>query len=174
MYTAQKKKKENIGEYILYMWQIEDLLRACNFNHDEIEKNIIEKYDVSEDKKSALRKWYYGLNEQMVAENICEKGHLKSLKTIVADLNKRHSELLTIENNAKYQHFYALASANIEYLKQNNKAETNDIETIFEAIYLYFMLRLQNKEVSEETTNAITSLTKMLTFLSAKYKSAND
>ena len=28
MYTAQKTRKENIAEYILYLWQLEDLLRT--------------------------------------------------------------------------------------------------------------------------------------------------
>ena len=28
MIIAQKKRKENIAEYLLYMWQIEDLIRA--------------------------------------------------------------------------------------------------------------------------------------------------
>lgn len=29
MITASQKRKENIAEYLLYMWQIEDLIRAC-------------------------------------------------------------------------------------------------------------------------------------------------
>lgn len=32
MYTAQKTRKENIAEYILYLWQLEDLLRALQFS----------------------------------------------------------------------------------------------------------------------------------------------
>ena len=28
MYTAQKTRKENIAEFILYLWQLEDLLRT--------------------------------------------------------------------------------------------------------------------------------------------------
>ena len=28
MITASAKKRENIAEYLLYMWQIEDLIRA--------------------------------------------------------------------------------------------------------------------------------------------------
>ena len=31
MYIAQSKRKENIAEYILYLWQLEDLLRALQF-----------------------------------------------------------------------------------------------------------------------------------------------
>ncbi len=28
MITASQKRKENIAEYLLYMWQIEDIIRA--------------------------------------------------------------------------------------------------------------------------------------------------
>ena len=31
MDIAQAKRRENIAEYILYLWQLEDLLRALHF-----------------------------------------------------------------------------------------------------------------------------------------------
>lgn len=38
MFTATQRKKENIAEYLLYMWQIEDLIRANDLDMDKIEK----------------------------------------------------------------------------------------------------------------------------------------
>ena len=40
MIIAKKKKNENIAEYILYMWQIEDLIRAYNLNIKGLDKGI--------------------------------------------------------------------------------------------------------------------------------------
>lgn len=51
MIIAQQKRKENIAEYLLYMWQVEDLIRAYNFDIDKIEANIISGYAISDDKK---------------------------------------------------------------------------------------------------------------------------
>ena len=34
MIIAKQKRKENISEYLLYMWQVEDLIRA---NHLDME-----------------------------------------------------------------------------------------------------------------------------------------
>ena len=34
MLIAKQKRQENIAEYVLYMWQLEDMLRACNFDVD--------------------------------------------------------------------------------------------------------------------------------------------
>jgi len=36
MDIAQAKRKENIAEYILYLWQLEDLLRALQFSPEAI------------------------------------------------------------------------------------------------------------------------------------------
>ena len=36
MYISQQLKKQNIAEYLLYMWQIEDLIRANRFDMESI------------------------------------------------------------------------------------------------------------------------------------------
>ena len=41
MIIAKQKRKENIAEYLLYMWQIEDLIRANNFDMDLIRRTVI-------------------------------------------------------------------------------------------------------------------------------------
>ena len=41
MIIASQKKKENIAEYLLYMWQIEDIIRAYGLDIDQIQKHII-------------------------------------------------------------------------------------------------------------------------------------
>ena len=38
MIIAQEKRKTNIAEYIIYMFQIEDMLRAMQFNNDQIKQ----------------------------------------------------------------------------------------------------------------------------------------
>ena len=57
MIIAQQKRKENIAEYLLYMWQVEDLIRAYNFDIDKIEANIISGYAISDDKKKEVKEW---------------------------------------------------------------------------------------------------------------------
>ncbi|MDE6400025.1 MAG: DUF4924 family protein, partial [Muribaculaceae bacterium] len=44
MITASLKKRENIAEYLLYMWQIEDLIRANGLDIEKIKSNIIDQY----------------------------------------------------------------------------------------------------------------------------------
>ena len=44
MKIAQLLKEKNIAEYIIYMWQVEDLLRANGCDIDRIRQNIIFRY----------------------------------------------------------------------------------------------------------------------------------
>ena len=48
MIVARQKRKENIAEYLLYMWQVEDLIRANRFDMDAIRKSVIAHYDQRE------------------------------------------------------------------------------------------------------------------------------
>ncbi|MFQ9211139.1 MAG: DUF4924 family protein, partial [Alistipes finegoldii] len=41
MDIAQAKRRENIAEYILYLWQLEDLLRALQFSPEAIFSTLI-------------------------------------------------------------------------------------------------------------------------------------
>ena len=76
MLIAEEKKKTNIAEYILYMWQIEDIIRSSKFDLEQINTNIISKFDAPSEVKYDMKLWYRNLIEQMMKEGISEKGHL--------------------------------------------------------------------------------------------------
>ena len=76
MLIAKEKLNTNIAEYILYMWQIEDIIRANDFKLDLIEKRIIDHHDSSNDIKQEVKSWYKGLIDTMITEKVQEKGHI--------------------------------------------------------------------------------------------------
>ncbi|MDE6125714.1 MAG: DUF4924 family protein, partial [Muribaculaceae bacterium] len=51
MIIASKKRKENVAEYILYMWQIEDLIRANKLDIDLIRTNVIDSFQLDDAQK---------------------------------------------------------------------------------------------------------------------------
>ena len=73
MIIAQQKRKENIAEYLLYLWQVEDLLRACHLDIDTVDKAVISRYDVDEGTRHEIREWYESLIKMMELENVREK-----------------------------------------------------------------------------------------------------
>ena len=171
MIIAHKKKEENIIEYILYMWQVEDLARAYNLDMDKIEKNVISQYDQPEEVIKQIKEWWENLVAMMQAEKIEKSGHLQVITNTVNDVNRLHLELLNKPNETAYRHSYnSVAGLLKEFDNKSNNKFKNDIETAITAIYSAFLLKLQGKEISEGTDEAIKRFSKFLAMLAAKYK----
>lgn len=169
MIIAKEKVKTNIAEYIIYMWQIEDLIRACQFDIDTIDKFIISKMSQDPNTSKEIREWYIGLINQMRQENIKEKGHLQSIKNTITDITELHYWLLKKVDQIVYHDLYQKALPNIQTLLQKNKEQCSEIEICLNAVYGILMLRLQKKEISQETEKAIRTISNLLAVLSQKF-----
>lgn len=172
MFTASEKKKENIAEYLLYMWQIEDLIRANNLDIDKIQANIIDQYkDLNDSQRKELREWYESLIDMMRREGVAEKGHLQLNKNVILQLEDLHRRLLADTKFASYSsQFYHTLPIIVELRSKAGDNKAGEIETLFNALYGVLLLRLQGKEISEETTQAIAQISKFLAILSMYYK----
>ena len=70
MFVASQKRKENIAEYLLYMWQIEDLIRANDLDIDKIAQNIVAKFSLTEEQQKQMIEWYESLIDMMRREDV--------------------------------------------------------------------------------------------------------
>ena len=77
MFVSRELRKKNISEYLLYMWQVEDLLRANDLSLEKIEASLVKPYNLSEEQNRELLEWYGNLAEMMRAEGVKEAGHLQ-------------------------------------------------------------------------------------------------
>ena len=102
MLIAKQKKNENIAEYILYIWQIEDLIRAYKLDIEEINKNIVERFEQPDPVKKEISNWYAGLVDMMKEENKTETGHLQFIQNTVNDLNNLHLQLIKSPDHLDY------------------------------------------------------------------------
>lgn len=170
MLIAKEKRKTNIAEYILYMWQVEDLIRANNFDIDRIEETMITPLSHSEEVKAEIKDWYANLVAMMEKEQIKKTGHLQIMKNMVNDLFEFHSQLVNA-HDAQYNHLYNAARANMsEVLQKAGEKIDNEIELCLQTLYGILMMRLQKKEISEQTMQAVSTFTKMLALLSHRFK----
>lgn len=172
MITASVKKKENIAEYLLYMWQIEDIIRANNLDIDKIDETIIDKYkDLSETQRKEMREWYESLIDMMRREDKVERGHLQINKNVIIALDDLHRQLLNNQKFASYSaQFYHTLPIIVELRAKAGDNKVGEIETCFNALYGILMLRLQGKEISEETLQATQQISKFLAVLAMYYK----
>ena len=97
MLVASQKRKENIAEYLLYMWQVEDIVRAFNLDIERIRQNIIDRVpDIPEETRAAMSEWYESLIDMMRREEVVESGHLQINRNTLGDLADLSRRLLEI------------------------------------------------------------------------------
>lgn len=170
MYISQQLKKQNIAEYLLYMWQIEDIIRANGFDMQRIHESIIDPYPIGDEQKKELAQWYENLIGMMHDENVMEKGHLQINKNIIVWLTDLHMQLLHSPKFPYYAAAYYKALPFIVELRAKGAGkDVPEIETCFDALYGVLMLKLQKKEISEDTQKAIKIIGDLLAILSDYY-----
>lgn len=145
-----RSKKENIAEYILYLWQMEDYLRAFP-EHAEATPELHE------------------LNEMMHREGLMEGGHLALAQNALAELEDLHAELLN--EDAMYRAAIIRLQPSLNLLKAKTDNPTmSDLEACFTLLYQIMLLHLQKKPVSPETASVQQQATQVLQFLSKSYR----
>jgi hypothetical protein len=170
MLTAQQKRKENIVEYILYLYQIEDLIRAFQFDIAKIKSNLITQYQVDEKIKLEISEWYKNLVVMMQKEGVQDKGHMQFLTNLINDLNELHLKLMETGIEKAYVSEFQTVSGLITELNLKGKVVNNDVQTSLDAVYGFLLLKMQKKEITAETTEAIKRLSKWLGILSKLFK----
>jgi len=160
-----------MAEYLLYLWQIEDLIRACGVDFDKLNECLLAKYqNLTDEQRNALKLWYEELIEMMHRENIVERGHLQISKNVLLTLTELHDNLINSGKFSKYQTAYHNALPCIVALRaKNNNTEESELETCFNFLYGVMLLRLQKKNISEETVEALKNISYFLGFLSDYY-----
>jgi hypothetical protein len=171
MFIASKLKKENICEYLLYMWQIEDLIRAFELNIDLINQRIVSTYPVKTDAdRKAGYDWYESLIEMMRLENVQQSGHLQINKNIIIDLDDFHALIIKSGQvpayNAKFFHVLPF----INQLRTKSEAGLSDIEICFNFMYGIMVLRMKKAEIKPETLQTQTEISKYLILLAKNYQ----
>ena len=67
MIIASQKRKENIAEYLIYMWQIEDIIRANNLDIERIKENVIDRFNLDDNKqRDSIEGIYYYRNHRLI------------------------------------------------------------------------------------------------------------
>ena len=171
MYISKELRKNNIAEYLLYMWQVEDQIRANNLSLDSIKENIISTYNLSEDLKAPLIEWYGNLVEMMRAEGVSQTGHLQINKNTIIMLTDLHLRLLESPKVPFYSAaYYKALPFIVEFRTKSNGQEKPELENCFDALYMVWMMKLQKRELSAETLKATAEISKFISMLSLYYK----
>ena len=166
MIIASRKHKENIAEYLLYMWQIEDMIRANGLDIDRIKSSVIDKFELTDVQRKELEEWYESLIDMMRREGVEKSGHLQLNKNVIIQLTDLHLALLKDPRFPEYTAvFYKTLPYIVELRAKAGENPAGEIETCFNALYGMLMLRLQGKEISVQTMEAVAQISKLLAIL---------
>lgn len=170
MIISKEKRKTNIAEYILYLWQVEDMIRALGLDMEKIESKLVASYEVDEPTKKEITEWYRNLVLMMEKEQKQKSGHLQFLVNLTDDLNRFHLALLQQQVDKDYIAAYSEIRTDIELVRQKSKRDDSDIEVALNTLYLILMLKMKNQDISEGTQKAVWKFGNFMGQLSRLYK----
>ncbi len=170
MLIAQQKRQENIAEYVLYMFQIEDIIRAYKLDINKIETEIISQYDNDYDTKRNIREWYQAIISMLKDNQLEMSGHIPLVRSVIDEMENLHLTLIKNKNKKEYHEAFAKAKPAIEELKmKTGKNAISDIEVCFNGLYGLLLLKIQKKEINPETEKAFGYISEFLALLADEF-----
>ncbi|MDA0913172.1 MAG: DUF4924 family protein [Bacteroidetes bacterium] len=154
--VAAEKQKTHIVEYVLYVWQMEDVLRATQFSENSIRDMLGASSGPDLD-------WLIELARKMKAEKLEEKGHVSSILEVQTELALLH-DLLTgpMEDEVYVSAFETAQPVLREFEEQKmTKGLHHPTEVMLTALYGWLVLKMQKKSVSPETQAALQPIREM-------------
>lgn len=170
MELARKLKQNSLFEYLLLMYQVEDIIRACNFDKSIITKVAEQRFGSELGDRDEGIAWFLAMSEMMQEEKIEQKYHLQHVVNLTNDLFQLHLRLVNAPSEEEYHELYVKVGAFVEELRQKGNSEENVVSIFLTAIYGVWLLDLKNVSVSNETRQAVEDITNLLALLSKYYR----
>ena len=174
MYIANELRKTNIAEYLLYMWQVEDTIRAFGCSLPLIRREYISRFDYSDEQKEEETDWFGNLVRMMNEEGCRDGGHLQINRVTLQLLTELHEQLLASPKFPFYNTAYYKVLPFIVELRQKSGSQTSEIETCLNLLYGVMMLRLQKKEITPNTEHAVREVSTFIGMLADYYKKSKE
>ena len=170
MFIADQLRKKNIAEYLLYMWQVEDTIRAFDCQLSRIRREYISQFDYTDEQMEEETDWYGNLIRMMNEEGCRERGHLQINKTTLMMLEDLHRQLIDSTKFPFYtSEYYKVLPYIVELRNRGANKKENEIETCFNSLYGVMMLKLQKKDISPDTAHAVKEITTLIGMLNDYY-----
>lgn len=171
MKIAKHLKDTNVAEYLLYMWQLEDTLRAYDCDADRLRDEYVARFDYSDADRKAEAEWLGNLCQMMREEGKKQGGHLQINAGTLSLLTDLHLQLLQSPKHPFYSAaYYKALPFIVEFRSRSGHTDAPELENCFEALYGTMLLRLQQKPISKETQDAITHISHLIALLADAWR----
>ena len=120
---------------------------------------------------SAEKTWYENLIDMMRQEDVKEKGHLQINRNVIINLTDLHLRLLKSPKVPFYSAaYYKALPFIVEFRTKSDGREKTELENCFDALYMTWLMKLQKREMNEETMRATSEIGKFISMLSLYFK----
>ncbi len=163
MFIAKKLRSQSVSAYLIYMYQVEDLVRAYGLDADRIAAEYLPRFGYDEQQMKDAREWYESLVRMMKEEGKEQSGHLRVVQNTLDLLEDHHRELLADQDEHDYRAAYYKALPQIVALRQQgNNKNKGEMENCIDALYGATLLKMQGKELSAATQSALKPISELL------------
>ncbi len=170
MIIARELRSKNIAEYMIYMFQLEDLVRAFNADIEKIFEAHIRHFKLKGKELEECKHWYSTLCQMMQEENIMKQGHLQFLKHKMAELESFHFQLLNASEENEYISVFNHGINDLNIYRQKTGLTVNgDVEPALTALYTLLLMRMKKMEISEDTSDSMDRISKWMALLAQRY-----
>ena len=167
MLIAKHLKKTSPAEHVLYLWQVEDVLRAYGCDSERIEKEYLPKFQLTGDDLAATTRWYADLCTMMHEEGKMGCGHLQISQNALQELAELHQKLLASERFPYYREmYYKVLPYIVELRARGANKDEGELQVCFDALYGVLTLKMQKREISDATSAAVKDISTLLGQLS--------
>ncbi|MCH5334976.1 MAG: DUF4924 family protein [Alistipes sp.] len=172
MDIAQAKRKENIAEYILYLWQVEDLLRALQFSPEAVYSQLIAPREIPEEQRHVFLLWYMDIANLLHEEGKDEKGHINHTLHLIADMHDLHLRLMQLPAGERYRSLRARLEPHMPALRQLAGEASSDTELCFRALYAAMLYRIKGQGDKAAVSDTIEYISPVIAELADIYGKA--
>ncbi len=169
MDIAQAKRHENIAEYILYLWQLEDLLRALQFSPEAVYSQLVVPRNLPEEQKTKFLTWYMDIANLLMREGKEESGHIEHTMHLIDDMNNLHLQLMKLPIGEHYRSTFACLEPSLPALRGIIGKDMSDIELCFRALYAAMLYRIKGDGGKSAISDTIDLISPVIAELAALY-----
>ena len=160
MTIAEKKRTNNLAEYILYMFQTEDLIRAFEFDIERIKNDLVTLLASDDADKEEIGSWYETIANTMKSEGLEQTGHLEAVNKDINLLKDLFSKL------KKKDDVFQKIVANAQPLF--SQSSLSEVDTCLNGMYAYLILKTDDLPVPDITSKRAEIFGEVLSYLSYK------
>lgn len=166
MESLEQTRISNVTEYLIHIYQAEELLREYNFDLGKLANEHLE----GKEKEQA---WYADLAATMESDGVKDSGHIASANAVAKELSEIHFHLL--KSDRTYRGHFDQAKLHINrHMAAHGGDLQNPIQMCLDGIFLFKHARANQQSVDEQALESMQAFNVLCSYLGYRYKAKHE